>query len=283
MPITQEDLTLFFTHSLPFQLKTLNQKYSVRSIEMMPSRDSPLYLEVDGRPLPLFVPLCVDMGITVLRSQRYGYDRIEFIKARTQRLGTGLVSVDIGANVGLYTRQCLSAMPYIARHYLYEPHPGNFEQLEKNLKGQPTVVLNKAGLGPEAGVFTLYLDPDTCGNYSQNAHAVPAGAGSCDVEIRSVLGEQERFLSEGAPILYRSDTRGSDEAIATAFDPAFWRSVAVGSIGLLNVADKAYDVDRFATLLDGFDHRVLASNPGATVSTGDVIRRATDPAWRPTT
>jgi hypothetical protein len=46
-------------------------------------------------------------------------------------LNESALLVDVGANVGLFSRQCLSLTPRIATLYAYEPHSSNFSLVRK--------------------------------------------------------------------------------------------------------------------------------------------------------
>ncbi len=273
MPVTEKDLDLLFNSVLILHFKMLKEEYGVRSFEMMPSPGSPLYMEdEDERPVPLYVPLCRNMGLHPIVLQSFDLGKVRFIRTMTERLDRRFVLVDVGANVGLFARQCLAEMAYLSRLYLYEPHPENFEQLTRNMAGQANAELNQFGLGPEPGTFRLYMDPNTCGNYSLNANAVPDGADFADVEIRPSVEEQAKWLSSGEEVIFKSDTQGFDEAIATSLDLEFWKSVRLGTMELWRLPGKEYDEDRFAKILDGFPIKVFQSNPRQPVTTADVIK-----------
>lgn len=77
---------------------------------------------------------------------------------------TGLTILDIGANVGSFALWAAERFPGSTIH-CYEPHPGTFKILEKNL----TLVRNAQmhahpfGIGPAAGEFPLYEGKNNSG------------------------------------------------------------------------------------------------------------------------
>ncbi len=67
--------------------------------------------------------------------------------------GANGVILDVGANVGDYSRAILSIAP-TAQIYCFEPHPGNLRHLEATLGGRVTVV--PAAVGSRLGTAELY-------------------------------------------------------------------------------------------------------------------------------
>ena len=72
------------------------------------------------------------------------------------------VIVDVGANVGNYSRKVLEINP-AATVYAFEPHPKNFSRLISNIKDASFFAVN-AGVGGNDNVMTLYDYADRDGS-----------------------------------------------------------------------------------------------------------------------
>ncbi|HEX3982879.1 MAG TPA: FkbM family methyltransferase, partial [Acidisoma sp.] len=83
--------------------------------------------------------------------------------------------LDIGANVGLFSRQIARAFPQLRRIYCFEPSPLNFAALRFNLESlEPLPALHfiNAALDTEDGVKSFYQDRANIGNHSLNKGAM---------------------------------------------------------------------------------------------------------------
>ncbi len=81
--------------------------------------------------------------------------------------------LDIGANIGLFSRQFLNAFPATQRCVCVEPEPGNFEALTYNLHRYGTKVeLFNQAVGAHEGEAEFFCDVENSGNYSLNKDAM---------------------------------------------------------------------------------------------------------------
>lgn len=74
-----------------------------------------------------------------------------------QRLRPGMVCVDIGANVGYYTRLAAQLVGSQGRVIACEPEPENLHALRHNTRQFPQVSLVSAALADKRGLLPLYL------------------------------------------------------------------------------------------------------------------------------
>jgi FkbM family methyltransferase len=283
MPISPADLQAAFLGSLPLNLKTLREQYGCVSIDLLPAASSPLRLH-DERGAPRLLSIRTDavMGLATLMNGAWEPVKQDHLARLLTGFDRPLTLVDIGANVGLFSRQCLNRFEQITRVHCYEPDPLNFRLLSRNLGGLGRVTLNNFGLSDEEGEFDLHRDPDNAGNSSLNAQAMPPRYHSTRVAIRKAASEMPRWLApDDNAILYKSDTQGFDETIACALDTDFWQRVKVGIFELWRLPGKRYDRDRFAKLLDAFPNRMLEQAPQAMLSTRQVLQylESTDRAF----
>jgi FkbM family methyltransferase len=270
--ITVKEVYGSFLGFLPLNLKLLREFLQVTSIEFSPREDTPLYFRRSAADAPAKLRIACDsiMAVDILTRHAWQSEELEFASSVLD--GQPPVTlVDIGANMGLFTRQLLARLPTIAHAYVYEPHPGNFEFLSFNLAPFERVDYVNAALAGTEGRLEFFLDPDNCGNYSLNRAAMPAEHSSIVVEARTASRESQRWLTDSNPIFYKSDTQGYDELIATQLDPRFWNSVVGGIMELWRIDKPAYDAARLEEILDGFPNKILLQNPAERLSTAQVL------------
>ena len=80
---------------------------------------------------------------------------------------TETVILDVGANIGDYSRAILGIAP-TARIYCFEPHPGNVRRLESALGGRVTVV--PMAVGSRQGTAELYDYAEGTGSSHASLH-----------------------------------------------------------------------------------------------------------------
>jgi FkbM family methyltransferase len=262
MTINSNDVLNAFLGSIRLNMKILREAYQVQSLEISPEKSSLLYLENDsGTAFNLHLPSDAVIGATTLINKSWDASRLTFIEQTTKESKTSLCLVDVGANVGLFTRQCLHIQKNIKNAYVYEPHPGNFDLLQRNLREIKKIHFNNAGLGPSNATMAFYLDPNNAGNYSLNSHAMSEEYATISVDILQANSEKDKWLQTNEPIIYKSDTQGFDESIATSYDLAFWDHVRCGCMELWKIEGKKYDKDKFMHIMEKFTHKVFADKP----------------------
>lgn len=263
-----------FADSSEMTMRVLRDALRVRSLEILPGSTSGLRLsDDDGRMLPLHVPCDAVTGLTALITRSFEADLVAFADGVIRRHAEPVCLIDIGANVGLFTRQLLSTLrDQITCVHAYEPHPSNFELLSRNLAGIALVNLHPAGLGDRQATSNLYTDPENCGNFSFLRDAMPARHDSISADMWSAGAQEGDWLSSGVPIFYKSDTQGLDELIATSLSDGFWDAVVGGVMEVWCLPGKILDEDRFAAFLDHFDNKVMRSHPRQKLSTEGIVR-----------
>src|SRR6476619_3366518 len=81
--------------------------------------------------------------------------------------------VDVGANIGLFSRQLERLSNGIERILCVEPEPNNFNALAYNLAALGNrATLFKLALGSADGEFEFFRDAENIGNYSLNPDAM---------------------------------------------------------------------------------------------------------------
>ncbi len=212
----------------------------------------------------------------VLGRHRWQIEELDFAK----RVCTGLepiTLVDVGANMGLFSRQLLVAIPSIAKVFAYEPEPHNFECLVHNLEPfRDRVISMQAAVSNSSGNMEFYLDSTNSGNFSLAVDAMPPTYTKMIVDTKDVADECAAWVEGKQRVFYKSDTEGFDEIVASAIRPEAWSQVFAGMIEIWNIKKPPYDQALFASVLDRFPNKVFLANADTRVSelrvsTTDVI------------
>lgn len=186
--------------------------------------------------------------------------------------------VDIGANVGLFSRQALVTAPELAqRVFAYEPDAENYADCLYNLNPwhhTGKISVNRVALGDQEMSVALYRDFDNCGNYSQLISAMPdEHFDNVKVTMRRISVESKRWTAASLPIFYKSDVQGMDEVLATHLDPQFWkRNCFAALIEVWRIEGKAkLDTYKFRQILSCFNKRVFSRHPEKFLSEDDIF------------
>lgn len=177
-----------------------------------------------------------------------------------ERLATGerYAVLDIGANIGLFSRQLLQRSSLVEVCCCVEPDPSNFRALSFNLAKYRQARLYNVALGSVDGEAAFYRDLENFGNYSLNPDAMRDRPHQ---EIRVEAVAAERWLREALPtaipIVWKSDTQGSDEAIISETPWDVWNRVRCAIVELWRIRKKAYDVDAFRARIENFPNRSI--------------------------
>ena len=142
-------------------------------------------------------------------------DQIDFI-ASLIGSGEGYTLLDIGANIGLFSRQMLHRCSAIERCLCVEPDPTNHAALRFNLRPfeYRNVSYFPIGLGEADGTAPFYRDRRNIGNCSLNPDAMRERAfETTAVDVAATDAWMTKTLAGAGNIVWKSDTQGHDELI----------------------------------------------------------------------
>jgi FkbM family methyltransferase len=193
--------------------------------------------------------------------------------------GIAYTLVDIGANIGLFSRQMGVAAPGIERILCVEPEPNNYRALSFNLAGRSgKVELFHLALGGEDGSFEFYRDAENIGNYSLNPDAMRNRPhDTVQVNVRDAGAWLTEQLGSSGPILWKSDTQGSDELIVSQVPMDIWSRIDVALMEMWRIAKPAYDKQALIDRIESFPNRQLGDRSG--VSARDVLDYLSGSDW----
>jgi FkbM family methyltransferase len=267
------DIQAYFRGGFPQNFKVMRELYGLKVLEINPSSASAFNLQAAGRDLPLFLPADDFIGLPAFLNQSYDINKVNFFISRSRQINGKINLLDIGANIGLFSRQCAKQIKNIEKAFLFEPHPYNFSLLEKNMKDWSVdkILINK-GLSDDSGSLEFYEDPANCGNYSLNVSAMPDSYNTIRVDVISASEFEPDLLERNLPIFYKSDTQGFDEKIATGFSFEFWDRVDSAVLELWRIKKPIFDWDKFKAILEVFPNKVFEKQMSVKLNTEDVIQ-----------
>jgi FkbM family methyltransferase len=186
----------FYDRVVPAAIHLCRDWYGLNSLEFRPRDGSPLQDRTNSS-----VKLVADrlMCPIALGRHRWQIEELEFAK----RVCIGpepITLIDIGANMGLFSRQLLIAIAAIAKVYAYEPERENFACLSHNLAPfdcERSMI--EAAISDSSGEAEFYLDPTNSGNYSLAVSAMPPS-------YTKGLGENLKCLNRMPRLVRRSQS-----------------------------------------------------------------------------
>lgn len=206
------------------------------------------------------------MGPSVMRDGAWDYHNIEQFAAHLHP-DRDYTLIDIGANVGLFSRQLALVAPRLARIICVEPDRYNFQALRYNMQFlQDRVQFHNVALGDADGERELFRDMENIGNYSLNPDAMRSRSfESVSVALRETRAWMGENLAVDGPLLWKSDTQGFDEVIVAGTPLAVWQRIEVALIEIWRIAKPEFDRQAFRLRLEAFPHRRLGDEAGVSV------------------
>ena len=261
----------------------LNQLRETSSMSPSLSRVGELLQLSEDGPLgragdTLIIPDDKVMAPAVKANAAWEYDILLEVAERVPK-GAPLTLLDIGANVGLFSRQLIQAVPEIDRVICVEPDTQNFKALNYNLShlGDRVQFCNYA-LGDSDGTLEFFRDNENFGNYSLNPDAVRNREHeTVSVEVRGTADWMARHLDDSTRFIWKSDTQGFDEVIIASTPMDIWRRVEVASIEIWRIAKPSFDRNALLERLSVFPHRKLGTRYG--VSAEEILEYLENDDW----
>ena len=183
-------------------------------------------------------------------------------------LRPGDTMVDLGANIGYYSLVAAAIVGDSGRVYAFEPDPGNFELLQRNieLNGFHQIHARNEAVSDAAGVTRLFLSAENQGDHRiYPAREEGVGRGHVDV---ACLDFDTFVEAEGiSPDLVKIDTQGAEAAILRGM-----RRLAARQRGRMKLLVEFWphglrgagsSPEEMLSILEGFGLRLSAIDKGA--------------------
>ncbi len=166
----------------------------------------------------------------VLKNKYWDYEIIKFIKKF--KIKTNNVFLDIGANIGLVSKQLIEANIKIKKFLCFEPNKNNFECLKLNLSSNKKVNLYNFGLGLKNQNLKLYNNKMNSGDSSFIKKK--GNFEICKIKnINSFFKDYYKILGK-KNLIYKSDTQGMDEEIFIGLREKYFNRINIAIIEISN-------------------------------------------------
>jgi FkbM family methyltransferase len=168
-----------------------------------------------------------------------------------QRIRSGMIVIDIGANFGYYTLLAARLLRGTGRVIAFEPDPRNFELLLNNVRinGYANVVAIRRAVSNKNGKLKLFLDGLNLGMHSLSEKNVSRKAGFVEVDALCLDDYLESVLSVQKVDLMKIDVEGAEglviggaagtlrhvDRIFIAFWPRGLRNLGTSPLGLVRM------------------------------------------------
>ena len=171
-------------------------------------------MKMDRRKLKVLIKMAEDkyplqfrIGNMIYKKAFFIYETFYFfykrfsdnskIKELKKIIKPGMTVLDIGANIGFYSKLFSKLVGAEGRVYSFEPEEENFEYLKKNTKECNNVVINKMAVSDKSGKMKLYISDDL--NVDHNVYDNGEGRKTCEIDAVSL---DDYFIDKDIDIEY---------------------------------------------------------------------------------
>jgi FkbM family methyltransferase len=117
----------------------------------------------------------------------------------------GMTVLDIGANIGVYTRFLAELTGPSGRVIAFEPEPKNYALLQRAVAGMPQVTALQAAVGERSGALRLYVADDL----NVDHHTYDDGEGRRAVDVPAIALDDYLKPGEGVDVI-KMDIQGAE-------------------------------------------------------------------------
>lgn len=204
-------LSKFFENEYKFLFKTLNystkSKFKIASLNLKLKTNS----RIGKKNEKLVLPLDEIITPRIFNEAKWDYYIIEFIRKNIKSNDNHFI--DVGANIGLISKQLQNLDLKIKKYFCFEPEVNSFNILKENLKNSNSDLFN-FGLSDKEKETKIFASES---NKSDNSFYFNKNRRSYSSIVS--LKDASRVLSQIIKknkinnIIYKSDTQGMDEEI----------------------------------------------------------------------
>lgn len=208
----------------------------------------------------IFIPLDEIITSYILRYGCWDPEIVDFIKKNIKKKDN--ILIDIGANIGLMTRQLILSKIKFKKIFCIEPNSENFKLLKENLCIFRNIKYLNCGLGQRKSISKIYLNKYNFGDYSFKNKTEKYEKAI----IENVNSFFKKNIKNNKNIIYKSDTQGMDEEILLSLDKKYFQKIYILIIEITNHAIILKNKNNFIDILRNFkkfsskDRNILSIN-----------------------
>ncbi|MBS2019101.1 MAG: FkbM family methyltransferase [Deltaproteobacteria bacterium] len=199
----------------------------------------------------------------------------------TRWLQPGMSVLDVGANFGYFTVLAARAVGDRGSVHAFEPEPGNFALLQRNVAehGYRWAHPHRLALSDAPGRAELFTDPSNLGNPSLTEANVPEKGGSVDVELVTLDGFLGELGERRRVDLLKMDVQGFEGKVLAGAQRMLerdrpWMLLEIWPKGLRRAGTEPLDLLQGLSAM-GYRLRELdeEGHPGRTLGVEELVAR----------
>ena len=245
-------LTKILQNEYKLLFKALNSStkssFRIDSLNLTLNSNTPLGKKNEKLILPL------DEIITprIFKNEQWDYFIIEFIKKNIKYKNNYFF--DIGANVGLISRQLQKLDLNIKNYFCFEPEKNNFNILSKNLINKKTYLYNfgLASKNKKTKIFVNKLNKSDNSIYINNYVGTKNNLSKIILKDSNIVFKKIIDDKKINHIIYKSDTQGMDEEIFLNLDYEILDKIYLLILEISNFKFIFKNLDKFLNKLENF-------------------------------
>jgi len=245
-------LTKILQNEYKLLFKALNSStkssFRIDSLNLTLNSNTPLGKKNEKLILPL------DEIITprIFKNEQWDYFIIEFIKKNIKYKNNYFF--DIGANVGLISRQLQKLDLNIKNYFCFEPEKNNFDILSKNLINKKTYLYNfgLASKNKKTKIFVNKLNKSDNSIYINNYVGTKNNLSKIILKDSNIVFKKIIDDKKINHIIYKSDTQGMDEEIFLNLDYEILDKIYLLILEISNFKFIFKNLDKFLNKLENF-------------------------------
>ena len=261
-------LTKILKNEYKLLFKALNSStkssFRIDSLNLTINNNTPLGEKNEKLILPL------DEIITprVFKNEKWDYFIIKFIKKNIKYKNNYFF--DIGANIGLISKQLQNLNLNIKNYFCFEPEKNNFNILNKNLINKKTYLYN-FGLGSKnkkTKIFVNDLNKSDNSIYLNNYLGTKNNLSEINLKDSNIVLKKIIDDFKINHIIYKSDTQGMDEEIFLNLDEKITDKIYLLILEISNFDFISKNLTKFISKLNKF--RSISTENESNISINDL-------------
>ena len=245
-------LTKILQNEYKLLFKALNSStkssFRIDSLNLTLNNNTPLGEKNEKLILPL------DEIITprIFKNEKWDYFIIKFIKKNIKYKNNYFF--DIGANVGLISKQLQNLNLNIKNYFCFEPEKNNFKILSKNLINKKTYLYNfgLASKNKKTKIFVNKLNKSDNSIYLNNYVGTKNNLSKIILKDSNIVFKKIIDDKKINHIIYKSDTQGMDEEIFLNLDYEILDKTYLLILEISNFKFILKNLDKFLNKLENF-------------------------------
>ena len=262
-------LTKILQNEYKLLFKALNSStkssFKIDSLNLTLNNNTPLGKKNEKLILPL------DEIITprIFNNEKWDYFIIKFIKKNIKYKNNFFF--DIGANVGLISKQLQNLNLNIKNYFCFEPEKNNFKILSKNLINKKTYLYNYglASKNKKAKIFVNNLNKSDNSIYLNNYLGTKNNLSKINLKDSNIVLKKIINDFKINHIVYKSDTQGMDEEIFLNLDEKITDKIYLLILEISNFDFISKNLTEFISKLSKF--RSISTENESNISINNLI------------